>query len=130
MEIPSDLDELHEFLLAEIRNHRSAIYNLTRLVNYLSYSLNHLDDQLKLEKIAEAKKIYEEFLSGINEPEFNFVFLDKKRFKKFYDLRLEYVLNLKKLIMEEDLDAESVFVYFDSVLPLRSLLEMNKKENK
>ncbi|HDZ16979.1 MAG TPA: ArsR family transcriptional regulator [archaeon] len=130
MEIPSDPQELDDFLLAEIRNYRSAIYNLTRLVNYLSSSLNHLDDQLKLEHIEKAKEIYKEFLSGINEPEFNFVFLDKKRFKKFYDLRLEYVLNLKKLVMEQDLDAESVFVYFDSFLPLRSLLKLNKKEIK
>ena len=127
MEIPSDPQELDDFMLSEIRHHRSAIYNLTRLVAYLSSSLNHLDDQLKLDQIEEAIKTYEEFLSGINEPEFNFVFLDKARFKKFYDLRLEYVLNLKKLIMEQDLDAESVFVYFDSFLPLKSLLELNKK---
>ena len=130
MEIPSDPQELHDFLLTEIRNHRSAIYNLTRLVNYLSSSLNYLDDQLKLEQIDKAKKIYEDYLSGINEPEFNFVFLDKKRFKQFYDLRLEYILNLEKLIMEQDLDVESVFVYFDSFLPLMSLLELNKNENK
>ena len=130
METPTDPQDLNDFLLSEIRNHRSAIYNLTRLVNYLSSSLNHLDDQLKLEQIEEANKIYKEFLSGINEPEFNFVFLDRERFKEFYDLRLEYILNLKKLIMKQDLDAESVFVYFDSFLPLRSLLELNKKESK
>ncbi|GAI09178.1 unnamed protein product, partial [marine sediment metagenome] len=130
MEIPSDPQELHDFLLTEIRNHRSAIYNLTRLVNYMSSSLNYLDDQLKLEQIDKAKKIYEDYLTGINEPEFNFVFLDKKRFKQFYDLRLEYILNLEKLIMEQDLDVESVFVYFDSFLPLMSLLELNKNENK
>ncbi|MHA2288029.1 MAG: hypothetical protein ACXABG_04500 [Promethearchaeota archaeon] len=130
MEIPSDPQELHDFLLTEIRNHRSAIYNLTRLVNYFSLSLNYLDDQLKLKHIEKAKETYMEFLSGINEPEFNIVFLDKARFKRFYDLRLEYVLNLKKLIMERDLDAESVFVYFDSFLPLKSLLELNKKEIK
>lgn len=130
MEIPSDPQDLHDFLLREIRNHRSAIYNLTRLVNYLSSSINYLDDNLNLEKIEKAKKIYEDYLSGINEPEFNFIFLDKKRFKKFYDLRLEYFLNLEKLIMEQDLDVESVFVYFDSFLPLRSLLELNKDENK
>jgi len=128
MEIPSDPQELGDFLLSEIRHHRSAIYNLTRLVAYLSSSLNHLDDQLKLDQIEEATKTYKEFLSGLNEPEFNFVFLDKARFKKFYDLRLEYVLNLKKLVMEQNLDAESVFVYFDSFLPLKSLLELNKKK--
>jgi len=130
MEIPSDPQEVHDFLLSEIRSHRSAMYNLTRLVNYLSSALNHLDDQLISEHIEKAKEIYKEFLSGINEPEFNFVFLDKMRFKKFYDLRLEYILNLKKLIMEQNLDAESVFVYFDSFLPLKSLLELNKKEIK
>ena len=130
MEIPSDPQEVHDFLLTEIRNHRSAMYNLTRLVNYLSSALNQLDDQLISEHIEKAKEIYKEFLSGVNEPEFNFVFLDKMRFKKFYDLRLEYILNLKKLIMEQDLDAESVFVYFDSFLPLKSLLELNKKEIK
>ncbi|KKM50120.1 hypothetical protein LCGC14_1556280 [marine sediment metagenome] len=85
------------------------------------------DDQLKLEHIEKAKEIYKKFLSGINEPEFNFVFLDKKRFKNFYDLRLEYVLNLKKLMMEQELDAESAFVYFDSVLPLKALLDLKKK---
>jgi len=129
LEIPSDPQELHDFLLSEIRSHRSDIYNLTRLVNYLSSALNQLDDQLISEHIEKAKEIYKEFLSGVNEPEFNFVFLDKMRFKKFYDLRLEYILNLKKLIMEQDLDAESVFVYFDSFLPLKPLLELNKKKN-
>lgn len=125
MEIPSDAQELHDFLLSEIRNHQSAIYNVIRLVNYLSSSLNHLDDHL--EDIEKAKEIYKEFLSGINEPEFNFVFLDKKRFRKFYDLRLEYILKLKKLIMEQELDADSAFVYFDSLLPLKALLKLYKK---
>ena len=103
------------------------------LEQYLSMNadpINHLDDQLKLEDIEIAKEIYKEFLSGINEPEFNFLFLDKHRFKKFYDLRLEFILKLKKLIMEQELDAESAFVYFDSFLPLKALLELYKKESK
>ena len=126
MEIPSNPDELHDFLLSEIRNYRSAVYNVIRLVNYLSSSINHLDDHL--DDIEKAKSIYKEFLSGINEPEFNFVFLDKKRFRKFYDLRLEYMLKLKNLIMEQELDADSAFVYFDSFLPLMTLLKLYKKE--
>ncbi|MFX0083535.1 MAG: winged helix-turn-helix domain-containing protein [Candidatus Hodarchaeota archaeon] len=126
MEIPSDPQELHDFLLSEIQNYQSAIYNVIRLVNYLSSSLNYLDDHL--EDIEKAKDIYQEFLSGINEPEFNFVFLDKKRFRKFYDLRLEYIIKLKKLSMEQELDAESAFVYFDSFLPLKALLRLYKKE--
>jgi len=127
MEIPSDPHELEDFLLSEIRHHRNAIYNLTRLISYLSSSLNLLDDQLKLDQIEEATKIYKESLSGVNEPEFNFIFLDKARFKKFYDLRLEYILNLNKLVMERELDSESVFVYSESLLPLWSLLKLNKK---
>ncbi|MFX0004356.1 MAG: MarR family transcriptional regulator [Candidatus Hodarchaeota archaeon] len=130
MEIPSDPKKIHDFLLSEIRNHRNAIYNIIRLVNYLGDSLNQIDDQLKVKNIEKAKEIYKEFLSGLNEPEFNLVFLDKNRFKKFYDLRLEYMLKLKKLIMERKLDPESVFVYFDSFLPLKALLDLNKKENK
>jgi len=126
MKIPSDPHELHDFLLSEIQTYKSAIYNVIRLVNYLSSSLNHLDDHL--EDIEKAKEIYKEFLSGINEPEFNFVFLDKKRFKQFYDLRLEYILKLKKLIMEQKLDADSAFVYFDSLIPLIALLKLYKKE--
>ena len=74
MEIPSDRSELHDFLLSEIRNYRSAVFNVVRLVNYLSSSLNYLD--YNLEDSEKAKQIYKEFLSGINEPEFNFVFLD------------------------------------------------------
>jgi DNA-binding transcriptional ArsR family regulator len=127
MEIPLKSQELREFLLSEIRNHRNAIYNIIRLVNYLGSSLNHLDDQLEAKDIEKAKKIYQQFLSGMNEPEFNLVFLDKNRFKKFYDLRLEYILKLKKLIMEQQLDAESAFVYFDSLLPLKALLDLYKK---
>jgi len=126
LEIPSDPLELRDFLLSEIRYYKSAVYNVIRLVNYLGSSLNHLDDNL--EDIEKAKEIYTEFLSGINEPEFNFVFLDKKRFRKFYDLRLEYILKLKKLVMEQELDANSAFVYFDSFLPLISLLKLYKKE--
>ena len=60
----------------------------------------------------------QEAIELVKKDGFNFVFLDKPRFKKFYDLRLEYVLNLKKLIMEQNLDGESVFVYFDSLLPV------------
>jgi predicted transcriptional regulator len=127
MQIPSESQEFREFLLSEIRNHRNAIYNIIRLVNYLGSSLNRLDDQLEAKDIKKAKKIYQEFLSGMNEPEFNLVFLDKNRFKKFYDLRLEYILKLKKLIMEQQLDAESAFVYFDSLLPLKALLDLYKK---
>ncbi|MFX1365955.1 MAG: MarR family transcriptional regulator [Promethearchaeota archaeon] len=125
-EVPSDPLKLHEFLLSEIRTCRSAIYNVIRLVNYLSAGINYLDDHL--EEIGKAKEIYVKLLSGINEPEFNFIFLDKKRFRKFYDLRLEYMLKLKKLIMEQDLDADSAFIYFDSFLPLKTLLELYKKE--
>jgi predicted transcriptional regulator len=128
MEIPSEPHELEDYLLSEIRNHRNAIYNLTRLVGYLSSSLNLLDDKLKRHEVEKASKLYKESLSGLNEPEFNFIFLDKARFKKFYDIRLEYLLNLNKLIMEKELDSESVFVYFESLLPLGSLLEMNKKD--
>lgn len=126
MKIPSDPQKLHDFLLSEIQNYQSAIYNVIRLVNYLGSALNYVDDQL--EDVEKAKEIYSKFLSGINEPEFNFVFLDKKRFKQFYDLRLEYILKLKKLIMEQDLDPESTFVYFDSFLPLMSLLKLYKRE--
>jgi predicted transcriptional regulator len=128
MEIPLDPQELYDFLLSEIRNQRNAIYSITRLVNYLSSCLNILDDQLKLGETEKAKATYKEFLSGINEPEFNFVFLDKNHFKKFYDLRLEYILKLKKLIIERELDAESAIIYFDSFLPLKALLELKKKE--
>ncbi len=125
MEIPSDPEELHDFLLSEIRNYQSAVYNVIRLINYLSSSLKHLDNHLG--DIEKAKNIYKEFLSGINEPEFNFVFLDKKRFRKFYDLRLEYIFKLKKLILEQELDADTAFVYFDSFLPLKALLKLYKK---
>ena len=83
-----------------------------------------------MRNIEKAKKIYTEFLSGINEPEFNLVFLDKNRFKKFYDLRLEFILKLRKLIIEQELDPESAFVYFDSFLPLKTLLELYKRKNK
>lgn len=126
MEIPSDPEDLRHFLRSEIRNYRSAVYNVIKLVNYLSISLNHLDDHM--EDIEIGKNIYKEFLAGINEPEFNFVFLDKKRFRKFYDLRLEYILKLKKLAMEQELDPNSVFVYFDSRLPLKALLKLYKEE--
>ena len=129
MKIPSDPEELHDFLLSEIRNHRNAIYNVIRLVNYLSSALNLIDDKLKLGNIENAKELYSSKLSGINEPEFNFIILDKHRFKNFYDLRLEYTLKLKYLLLEKEVDANSAFVYFDSLLPLKDILDLNKEAN-
>lgn len=128
MGIPSDPEELYDFLLSEISNHRNAIYNIVRIVNYLSSALNVIDDQLKFENIEKAKSLYNTYISGTNEPEFNILFLDKQRFKKFYDIRLEFMLKIKNLLLEKELDAKSVFVYFDSFLPLKTLLDFNKEE--
>ena len=125
METPSDPEELRDFLFLIIQNYQNAIYNVVRLVNYLSSSMNYIDAHLK--DIDKVKKIYDDYLSGMNEPEFNFVFLDKNRFRKFYDLRLEYILKLKNLVMEQELDADSAFVYFDSFLPLTALLKLYKE---
>ena len=125
MEVPSDPQELHDFLLNEIQNYRNSLYNIVRLTNYLRSSLNYLKD--KLEDIEEAKEIYKKTLFGINEPEFNLMFLDEKQFKKFYNLRTQYVFDLKKLAMEHKAGNKNAFVYFDSLLPFKALLELDKE---
>jgi len=54
-------------------------------------------------------------------------YLDKKRAKALMDIHAEYILKLQKLALEEDLNTEEAFVYFDISLPLAALFELKKK---
>ncbi|MFX0023920.1 MAG: hypothetical protein ACFE9S_16455, partial [Candidatus Hermodarchaeota archaeon] len=56
-----------------------------------------------------------------------FLYFDKKRAQKLMDLRTEYVFKLHKLAMEEELDTDEAFVYFDMSLPLAALFELRRK---
>jgi hypothetical protein len=75
--------------------------------------------------IENAKKIYDKYLSYIDEP--IFLYLDKKRAQKFMDLHSDYIFKLHKLAMEEELDSENAFIYFDMSLPLGALFELKRK---
>ena len=118
-----DPDKLHKFYRREINNYRKLSYNITKLLDYLDPLLDLLEE--KLGDTTQAKNTYDEYLSYIDEPVF--LYFDKKRSRKLMDLRTEYVFKLHKLAMEEELDTEEAFVYFDMSLPLAALFDLKRK---
>ncbi|MEJ2252527.1 MAG: winged helix-turn-helix domain-containing protein, partial [Candidatus Lokiarchaeota archaeon] len=116
---PEDLQNLHQFYKSEILNYRKMSYNIKKLLDYLDPLLELLENNL--DDIERAKNIYDKNLSYIDEP--ILLYFDKQRSKKFIDLRTEYILKLHKLAMEEDLNTEEAFVYFDISLPIAALFE-------
>ncbi|MFX1590723.1 MAG: hypothetical protein ACFFC1_21530, partial [Promethearchaeota archaeon] len=123
MSVSKDPQILRQFYKIEILNYRKMSYNIKRLLDYLDPLLSLLESQLG--DISKAKSTYDEYLSYLDEPVL--LYFDKKRSGKLIDLRTEYVLKLHKLAMEEDLNTEEAFVYFDISLPLAALFELKKK---
>ena len=116
-------EEEENFYKRVINNYRKAGYNVSKLLSYLDPLLNLLESEL--DDPERSKEIYDEFLSFIPAP--IVLYLDKKRAEALMDLHAEYILKLQKLAMEEDLNTEESFVYFDISLPLAALFELKKK---
>lgn len=125
IEPPTDPQKLREFYISEIKNYRNAIYNIHKLLDLLNPLFNVFEDQL--DDIGKAKRIYNSYLSGTNEPWFNIMYFDDERYEKFLDIRIEYLLRLEKLAREQELNANNAFVYLDASLPLKSIFELKKK---
>ena len=123
-DIPTDPQELRKFYISEIKNYRNSIYNIHKLLDLLTPLLNIFEEQL--EDVFKAKKVYETYLSGKNEPWFNLMYFDHERYEKFLDLRLEYMLKLEKLAREQELNTDNAFVYLDASLPLKAIFELKK----
>jgi DNA-binding transcriptional ArsR family regulator len=124
LEIPTDPQKLYEFYISEIKNYRNAIYNIHKLLDLINPLLNIFEDQL--ENINKATHIYQTYLSGKNEPWFNFMYFDHERYEKFLDIRLQYMLKLEKLAEEQELNPKKAFVYLDASLPLKAIFELKK----
>jgi predicted transcriptional regulator len=118
-----DPEKLQQFFKKEINNYRNLSYNITQLLEYLDPLLDLL--QAQLGDIKKVKNTYDKYLSYIDEP--IFLYFDKKRAQKLMDLRTEYVFKLHKLALEEELDTDEAFVYFDMSLPLAALFELRRK---
>jgi len=115
-------EEEENFYKRVIRHYRKAGYNVSKLLSYLDPLLNLLESQL--DEPENAKDIYDEYLSFIPAPVV--FYLDKTRAEALMDIHTEYILKLQKLAMEEDLNTEEAFVYFDISLPLAALFELKK----
>lgn len=126
LDIPSDPQKLRDFFISEIKNYRNAIYNIHKLLDFMDPLLNIFENQL--EDVNRAKNIYKTYLSGKNEPWFNLLYFDHERYEKFLDIRLEYLLKLKKLSREQKLNPKNAFVYLDASLPLKAILELKKNK--
>jgi DNA-binding transcriptional ArsR family regulator len=122
---PTDPQKLREFYISEIKNYRNAIYNIHKLLDLLNPLFNAFEDQL--DDISKAKRIYDSYLSGTNEPWFNIMYFDDERYERFLDIRIEYLLRLEKLAREQELNPNNAFVYLDASLPLKSIFELKKK---
>jgi len=116
-------EEEENFYKKVVNHYRKTGYNVSKLLSYLDPLLNLLESVLDDPK--SAKTIYDEYLSFIPAPVV--FYLDKKRAEALMDLHAEYILKLQNLAMEEDLNTEEAFVYFDISLPLAALFELKKK---
>jgi predicted transcriptional regulator len=116
-------EEEDNFYKGIIKHYRKVGYNISKLLSYLDPLLNLLES--KLDEPKKVKEIFDEYLSFIPSP--IVLYLDKGRAEALMDLHAEYVLKLQKLAMEEDLNTEEAFVYFDISLPLAALFELKKK---
>ena len=116
-------EEEENFYKRVITHYRKTGYNISKLLSYLDPLLNLLENELGDPE--SAKTIYNDFLSFIPAPVV--FYLDKKRAEALMDLHAEYILKLQNLAMEEDLNTEEAFVYFDISLPLAALFELKKK---
>ncbi|MHA2287802.1 MAG: hypothetical protein ACXABG_03340 [Promethearchaeota archaeon] len=116
-------EEEENFYKRVIKHYRKAGYNVSKLLSYLDPLLILLESEL--DDPERAKEIYDEYLSFIPAP--IVFYLDKKRAEALMDLHAEYILKLQKLAVEEDLNTEEAFVYFDISLPLAALFELKKQ---
>ena len=116
-------EEEENFYKRIVTHYRKMGYNISKLLSYLDPLLNLLEN--KLDDPDSAKTIYDEYLSFIPAPVV--FYLDKKRAEALMDIHAEYILKLQNLAMEEDLNTEEAFVYFDISLPLAALFELKKK---
>ncbi|MFW9882625.1 MAG: winged helix-turn-helix domain-containing protein, partial [Candidatus Thorarchaeota archaeon] len=80
-DIPSDPQKLREFYISEIKNYRNSIYNIHKLLDLLNPLLNTFENHL--EDIDKAKRLYDSYISGKNEPWFNLLYFDQDRYEKF-----------------------------------------------
>jgi len=116
-------EEEENFYKKVVTHYRKTSYNVSKLLSYLDPLLNLLES--KLDNSEKAKEIYDEYLSFIPAPVV--FYLDKKRAEALMDIHTEYIFKLQRLAMEEDLNTEEAFVYFDISLPLAALFELKKK---
>ena len=116
-------EEEDNFYKKVIQHYRKVSYNISKLLSYLDPLLNLLESNL--DDPDHIKKIYDEYLSYIPSP--IVLYLDKKKAEALMDIHAEYILKLQKLTMEDDLNTEDAFVYFDISLPLEALFELKKK---
>lgn len=120
--ISKDPKTLLQFFKREISNYHRMNKNIKILLDYLDPLLNLLEKQL--EDINTAKGTYDEYLSYLDAP--LFLYFNKKQAKKLIELRTDYVINLHKLAMEEELITKDAIAYFDMSLPLGALFELKK----
>jgi len=116
-------EEEENFYKRIVNQYRKVGYNISKLLDYLDPLLNLLESEL--DNPVSAKKIYDEYLSFIPAP--IVLYLDKKRAEALMDIHAQYILNLQKLALEEDLNTEEAFAYFDISLPLAALFELKRK---
>ena len=130
-EKPKTPIELIRFYEKEIRLYRSAIYQYTKLMDFLNPLLNYFEEEL--DNVGRASKTHKKYFTGKLEPWFMQVYISEKYQEKFFDLYLDFVKKGTKLLKEQNEDPEvreRTFVYFNAMMPLKAYFEIYQKMKK
>ncbi|MFX1524863.1 MAG: hypothetical protein ACFFCC_15250 [Promethearchaeota archaeon] len=125
--LPDDPETLQNFYNSKIDQYRNFIKDIEKRFEYLEMILKYFQDQLEnIENLEVAKRIYKNFLSDINEPSFSIIRIDKERFQDFLDLRIEYLMKLRQLLMRNEIDENNAITCIDMTLPYSAFFELTK----
>ena len=125
---PIELIRLYE---KQIKIYRSAIYQITKLMNFLNPLLNKFEEEL--DNIGKASKTHKKYFTGKLDPWFMQVYVSDKYHEKFSDLYFDFVKKGTKLLKEQNDDPEvkeRAFVYFNAFMPLKAYFEIYQKMKK
>ena len=128
---PSEPKKLRERYQREIKTCRSVIFLFISLLKMMNPLLNMFENQLS--DVDLAKQTFEDYfnLKMTIPPSFGYTYVNKKYVGQCFEANREFTKKLQEIFNIQNADPEAKereFVYFNTLLPIRKLFEIYKKE--